>query len=369
LKQDVFVKLFFARYFDVTPEHMAVAIGMKMHEYYYHSFVNQAIGTDAVDAAVQSDFKVKKARLSKLWWALRRQTFGKTSYLSTLVQHIVELHDFQATVFNLARDEKILRFDSPDETEEQKTARLMDQEVYKQAKAKHIARLKTSMSAAVQKAQQQLDELQTNRGRSASENAVKHAQAALRHYQQEESREWTPDILETYPSKQDVPSERRTYAHMDDTTKQTFWESKWSLEIGTAMLWEVRHVVNISATLRNNEEFYMAAFLTFAADTWRLRTAENARVNETPRAANFEEALQPQIYANLAGVNAHYFDDLAGLDLLRLPRTSGAQPGRKKRPAATFQNGFVLGKKRKSWGSSLGYGLWYYPASKLRSWR
>jgi hypothetical protein len=101
LKQDVFVKLFFATYFDVTPEHIAVAIGIKMHAYYYHSFVNQAIGTDIVDAAAQSEFKVKKARLSKLWWALRRQTFGKTSYLST---HIVELHDFQATVFNLAWD-------------------------------------------------------------------------------------------------------------------------------------------------------------------------------------------------------------------------------------------------------------------------
>jgi hypothetical protein len=358
LKQEVFVKLFFARCFDVSSDHMIVAIGMNIHAWRYCSLANQATGTDISNAPDQKAYLATKARLNNMWWTMRCKMFGKSSYLAKLVQHTVELYDFQTTIFNLARGEKVLGFSLPDETEEQKTARLAHQEEYKQAKAEHIARLKESRAATVQDTQRELDDLQDpEREKPAAKNDIKTAQAALRHYQHEAKREWAPAILETYTSKEAVPCELPTYDSMKVNAQQAFWESEWSSDIGTAMLWEVKRIINIPATLQNNMEFYKAAFVTFAADMWCVcssASAKNARINDYLREMGIHdinanmEVLQSQVYTNLAGVNANYFDDLAGLDLLRLPRTSEAKPGKKRRAEAAFRSGFAFGKKKKT---------------------
>jgi hypothetical protein len=91
--QSTYVKLFYARYFHVSGDQLATALG------------------DSLRSREQADehatYKKAAERLDNVWKTMRVRTFGKESYLNALVRHTVELHDFMVITSNLARLERI----------------------------------------------------------------------------------------------------------------------------------------------------------------------------------------------------------------------------------------------------------------------
>lgn len=190
-KRDDFVKLLYARYFTVSKDHMAIAIGI-----------------DRQGAPDGTTYKEIKERLNNMWWILRSKTCGKSSLLSKLSQHIVELHDFKATVFNLARQKRLWETVPPDESVARTTERVSQLALYRNTIEEHLGRLAASRLAAVQMAEAELDALENpNRPTKAKFSEINKARQILEHHR-DQNRSWEPSLASSYSRRETVPPEK-----------------------------------------------------------------------------------------------------------------------------------------------------------------
>jgi hypothetical protein len=338
-QQEKYVKLFFASAFDVTSEQMAVAIGQ-----------------DFISAPDAAAYAAVRGRLNNIWRTMRTKTFGSKAYLTDLVQHIVELRTFQAIVFNMAREARLLQFGPEQETDTEKDERLRVQKEYNDAVDEHLERLSESRATAVERAKADLDLLQ-DRTKPARPRELKAARAALAHTEDEDGN-WKPALEEKYSSREEIPSRQTLYEYTNTAGRQKFWEQEWTLDIGAAVLWEARQVLDIPATLENNEEFYLASFVVFAIETWRfcgtappedeaiMREFNAAHPNANTRMQD-EKDHSTYVYPNMAEVKLHFFDDQEGLGLLRLPAGSEVKSSKKRQKEASLPSRYSFGNKKK----------------------
>jgi hypothetical protein len=303
-KQEVFVNLFFARYFYITGEQMAVAIG-----------------TDALSAPDDKAYRDTETRLSNMWWSMREKMFGKGSYLDELAQHMVELSNFEVITFNLARQEQILDVHPAAETVVQGILRLDRREEYREAKEEHIARLSASRAEAVVKAQAALNLLEHHdREKAATAFELKRARMNFKHHQ-DQNKAWRPSMA-GHPTNRDILPLKITYTQMTDPAKQEFWAKVWSLDVGANMLWLAKDFINIPGTLKEGEYFYKAVFTIFANDLWKIYDYLEE-----------EKYRAEQVYVNMGGVNEH--------------RSADLKPGRKRLVEPSFPEGFNFSYKKK----------------------
>ncbi|CAO2652483.1 Nn.00g007660.m01.CDS01 [Neocucurbitaria sp. VM-36] len=150
-QQERYSKLFFARYFEVSKANMAVAIGVD-----------------------------RLARLDNIWSIIRSKAFGKKSYIATLAQHMVELHDFEVGVHNIELEERLLEIEPRNETNDEKQARKAKAAKYIAAKEEHLLRLYAVRSKAVKDAERDLEILEEKR---ASRADIAGAKRTLQHQQ------------------------------------------------------------------------------------------------------------------------------------------------------------------------------------------
>jgi hypothetical protein len=82
-------KLYFARYLTLDGQQLAVALG-----------TTDAAAKTTTEAKTFTD---RRALLRNNWSPWRTNTFGPSTWLAKMVQHSVELDDFEVILFNLAR--------------------------------------------------------------------------------------------------------------------------------------------------------------------------------------------------------------------------------------------------------------------------
>jgi hypothetical protein len=113
-RQETYVKLFWACYLGVSNTQIAVATGQDLHSAPDHE------ACTAISERLKQNF-VRSMR--------NKTSYGK-SYLAQLVQHVVQLHDFEVVVFNLARKERQLGIAPAFETEQARLTREREQNMY-----------------------------------------------------------------------------------------------------------------------------------------------------------------------------------------------------------------------------------------------
>jgi hypothetical protein len=104
-------------------------------------------------------------------------------------------------------------------------------------------------------AREELKQLEDQRAPLAANSAIKKQEVILRHYEQQDV-DWQPNIGTNFSSSETIPNPQVTYAYKLSSTQQRFWKRIWCADVGVAMLWHVRNVIDIRATLDTNEEFY-----------------------------------------------------------------------------------------------------------------
>jgi hypothetical protein len=343
-QQERYIKLFYARAFNITGDQMAIAIGQDVHA-----------------APDEAAYEEMKGRLNNMWWRMRSKTFGPTAYLTVLVQHTVELLNFKVIVWDLAREARMRQYGPEKETAVEKEERLRTRKLYNDAVDEHLERLSSSRATVIAEAQKALDALQDkDRRKPASARELKAAKAALAHAK-DDNEDCEPEIRDdNFAKGVGIPGRHTLYAEKDFLVRQRLWERVWNLDIGAAMLWEVRDPIDIPATLANNEEYYKAVFVVFATDTWRFCgrvPVENKGFSRESLLADHNDAnikregkkfRDSHIYPNMADVRTVFFDDQEGLDLLRLPAGSEFKASKRKPRDENHYllSGFSFGTKK-----------------------
>jgi hypothetical protein len=102
----------------------------------------------------------------------------------------------------------------------------------------------------------------------------------------------------------------------------------WSPDVGTVMLWEVRNVVDIPATLDNADFIYKTAFVIFC-----IEAAHICREGSTSNGKMEEVLAKPQnrkvLYRHLGEASMVHWPNEPGLDLLRISAGSSKAVKRK----------------------------------------
>jgi hypothetical protein len=321
-KQETYIKLFWARYLGVSDSQMATAMGLSFHS-----------------ADDPEEYNVASERLEKIVDSMRSKTFGPGGYLTKLVQHTVELHDYQAVVFNLARNEMVFGTACTGETDSERQSREVKQAAYRDAKNDMLAKLAAARSEEVVKAKDALQSLQAaSRKVRAKEADIKTARLTLQHHEAQDT-PWHPTLEASYPTLLHMPPPKLRYAEQHEEIVKLVWEKVWSNDIAANMLWEVRDTINILTSLAENEDFYRTAWVVFASVTWRY--CGGVKNRRECKALRLEH-----VYPSLAAVHAQFFAGEPGLEKLRLSKTSDAKSGL-KRPICPMPAGLSFGNKRK----------------------
>jgi hypothetical protein len=319
-KQEVYAKLFWARYLGVSDSQMVTAMGLSFHS------------TDDLET-----YNAATERLTEIVDTMRSQAFGPTGYLAKLVQHTVEMRDYEAVLFDLARNEMVFGFICTGETDSERHVREAKQAAYRDTKNEMLARLGASQDKEITKAKEVLEALQRKvRAKAADINT---ARKVLQHHEAQEI-VWSPGLNASYESLQHMPRPKLRYGEEHDVVVQLIWEEVWTRDIGANMLWPVRDTINIPASLEANEDFYRAAWVVFASDTWRYC------ISVEPRSER--ETLQSMelVYVNLAAVHKEFFAGELGLGKLKLSETADPKAGLKRAPPSSSRS-LAYGSKKK----------------------
>ena len=199
--KDLLVRFYMARYFDITnEEHLVDILGCSY------------IGTADPQAYQKARYRVL-ARLR----LLQSRLFGKGSSIAELSEHVVSLHDCEATIFNLARMERITDFAPESEDAEQRKVRRALRRQYREVQQEHLNRLAKSRAAAVSKADAELTQLEKlDRNKEAknrpSRENLDNALRILRHHEAQANISWAPALNDSYNWREQIPPSRSMYA-------------------------------------------------------------------------------------------------------------------------------------------------------------
>jgi hypothetical protein len=206
-KQEIYIKLFWARYLGVSDSQMATAMGLSFHS-----------------ADDPEEYNTANERLEKIVESMCSKTFGSGGYLTKLVQHTVELHDYQAEVFNLARNEMVFGTACTGETDSERQTREVKQAAYRDAKNDMLAKLAAARSEEVVKAKDALQSLQAaSRKVRAKEADIKTARLTLQHHEAQDT-PWHPTLEASYPTLQHMPPPKLRYAEQHEEIANLVWE-------------------------------------------------------------------------------------------------------------------------------------------------
>jgi hypothetical protein len=347
-KTETYVKLFYARYFTITGDQLSTSIG--------------------VDLSAANDKKLHKDLKERLVQNFVRQprvkAFGPRSYLSGLVQHIVEQRDFEVLLFNIALRQRKLGIAPTGESTRARTDREASVKLHQDLKAHKLEGLAASRQNVVDLAEKELERVQNLKIKmEGRQSKIKTARLVLEHAKAQ-NKAWEPSIDVSFTSREQLPKPRDRYCEMEPDITQAFWEEQYDNDIGAAMLWQVKDVINIPATLAANEEFYKAVFVVFAMNVSKLCggvSAANAYLQD--RLAMYgitgvnmvlegERLRADRVYKSMAAVNRTFFDDIDGLDMLRISKSSSTKSGIKQNDEkeSFITKGVSFGTKRKRTG-------------------
>jgi hypothetical protein len=307
------VKLFFARYMSVSDDQIETAIG---HD--NNPLVNR-----------ESYRQERRSTLVFIWKVLRAGAFGVHNFFDDLVKHAVEKHDFEVVVYEIARKEHFLQQVPLDENNVDRLTRQANLDKFAQARADHISRFNLPRLRALEQAGKELQKLKsastsqmTGIQRERHQTMVYWATRLLDHHKAHNA-PWSP-TLATHTA---ASCPRPYYRDLSTRAVQHFWESLWSLDVGTTILWEVKDVIDIPATLQHAEHIYKTAFVVFCIEAWQKCLAmplENARLTEALAKAGYS-SVRVEMQQDLKAVHRHvseastkYWPEEPGLDLLRI---------------------------------------------------
>jgi hypothetical protein len=350
--QEQWVRLFYARYFDVTPTELAITFG-----------------TSPLPSVGTEQHKAIRRSLNQIWKGLRTRAFGAKSPLSLLVQHKVEEFDFLSTLSRLFRMEILFnRIPVGGEAPRAQQLRLGLATRYANIKDEHIRRADCSMEAAVADATRTVDIARSGAQNALKSSRIREARNILEFREQEE-RKWKNKLADLKSNDRLTahgPVEK-TYAYLTNDCQQRFWEKIWCKDVAVALLSGLKNVIDIPATLEHSDALYQAVFMAYAMDVWQYCIGVeygNRFATEALKAAGVQggviemagESLRPQVYANMSGASRSLFEDAPGKELDRL-RISIVEPDspkeapskRKLDPEPKFIHKFdFLTKKRRT---------------------
>ena len=148
-------------------------------------------------ATDKARYTTAKARVLRRMYTERGHIIDANSYLAELSHHIVSLKDFQATVFSLARIERLESFIPAGETQVERDARMARRSLAKTAKDEHVRRLNASRATTVQKAEEELNCLEVLDDGEPSREGVRKARREYEFYSRQNV-PWAPRNLDTY---------------------------------------------------------------------------------------------------------------------------------------------------------------------------
>jgi hypothetical protein len=318
------VKLFFARYMCVSDDQIETAIG---HD--NNPLVNR-----------ESYRQERRSTLVFIWKVLRAGAFGAHNFFDDLVKHAVEKHDFEVVVYEIARKENLFQQVPLNENDGDRTIREDNLEKFAQARADHISRFNLPRLHALEQAEKELQKLtsastsqMTGIQREGHQTMVYWATRLVNHHKAHNS-PWSPTL-----ATHTAASRPRPY-YRDLSTREVhrFWESLWSLDVGTTILWEVKDVIDIPATLQHAEYIYKTIFVVFCVEAWQKYLAipaENERLTEALAEAGYPgipvEMRQDRnaFFRHVSEASEKHWPEEPGLDLLRIS-AGGPNPLKRK---------------------------------------
>jgi hypothetical protein len=307
------VKLFFARYMSVSDDQIETAIG---HD--NNPLVNR-----------ESYRKERREFLGFTWKVLRAGAFGVHNFFDDLVKHAVEKHDFEVVVHELARSERRFQQVQLDENDADRAIREANLEKFAQARADHISRYNLPRRLALEQAQNELQQLKsasttqrTEHQREIHQTLIDGATRLVAHHKAH-NKPWPS----TPPGHAAASCPLPYYRDLSTRAIQHLWESLWSLDVGTNMLWEVKDMIDIPATLQYAGYIYKTVFVVFCVEAWQKHhaiPAENATATEGLAKAGYPgirvEMRQDlkTFYGHVSEASVKHWPDEPGLDLLRI---------------------------------------------------
>lgn len=335
--QERHMRVFYARYFSVSPEQLSVAIG-----------IDQGLLTTAQQVR---DYEQVKDRLEKQWEAMRSKTFGPNSFFDKFVEHTVLERNFRIVLYNMQRTQAMLGIAERNEDAAARTAREAERTALGLAVADHIDRYNASRIASIAAAQNDLNNslLELHKPRNRAEElrfqdklTMKRRTLAFR-IQHDTAWPTLPDFSE-FEERRVFPPPKILYKNMRPRTTIRFWKELWSLDIGATMLWQVRNTVDIPATLANAEDIYMNAFAILCIELWHHCLSvpfDNARATQRLQDAGYNVVAdvpcgaheRDLVYKYFGKSSKKYLPDAEGISALRLltPGISSTYEADKKR--------------------------------------
>jgi hypothetical protein len=327
--QKQLVKLFFARYMSVSDDQIEAAIG---HD--NNPRVN-----------LQSYRQQRRNHLRSIWWGMRYKTFGEDSFFDRIVRHTVEQYDFDVAVYNIAATEYILKQVPLNETDTERATREANLERFSQAKADHVSRYNASRNDALQQAERNLQYAgwgstsgMTRAQRRAQNDLIEEAKRLVEHHKAHNA-PWPNAPVHVAAS---CPV--GYYHELSTRATQLLWQSMWSLDVGTTMLWEVGNVVDIPATLDNAGFIYKTAFVIFCIEAAHICPEGSTDIGRMK-----EVLAKPQnrkvLYRHLGEASMVHWPNEPGLDLLRISAGSPRSAKRKADALGSSHAGLNFTKK------------------------
>jgi hypothetical protein len=327
------VKLFFARYMSVSDDQIETAIG---HD--NNPLVNR-----------ESYRQERRSSLGFIWKVLRAGAFGVNNFFDDLVKHAVEKYDFEVVVYELARKENLFQQVPLNENDADRTIREANLEKFALARADHISRYNLPRLHALEQAEKELQQLKsdsrspvTGYQREIYPALVGWATRLVNHHKTHNA-PW-PSALPTLTA---ASCPLPYYRELSTRAVQHFWESLWSLDVGTTMLWELKDIIDIPATLQHAGYIYKTVFVVFCVEAWQKCLAiplENARLTEALAEAEYPgipvEMRQDRnaFFRHVSEASEKHWPEEPGLDLLRI---SAGGPNSAKRKAEVLGSSCV----------------------------
>jgi len=166
--------------------------------------------------------------------------FGNGTFISEFAEHAVKVHDFEATVVNLARLEKLSEIVPPaGETADERQARLDLRDAYRTSMQERLTRLTESRAAAVRKADAELTRLELlsndkRRSNRPSTSELEKARRILKHHR-DLNVIWSPNIAASLSQREVAPPAKLLYAQKMLSVQQTLWEKLFKKELAAEL--------------------------------------------------------------------------------------------------------------------------------------
>jgi hypothetical protein len=328
--QKKLVKLFFARYMSVSDDQIEAAIG---HD--NNPLVNR-----------ESYRQERRNCLRKIWWAMRYKTFGENSFFDKVVRHTVEQYEFEVAVYNIAISERTFQQVPPNENDHDRTTREANLERFSQAKADHISRYNIIRNSVLHEAQMKVQHIEsastagmTIAQLRAQKQLIDEAKRLVEHHKIHNA-PWPRTPIHVGAS-----CPLQYYRDLSARATQFLWQSKWSPDVGITMLWEVRNVVDIPATLQNAGFMYKTMFVVFCIEASHICLAAPTPTQNAPmREVLARPGIRKVLYRHLGEASVRHWPEEPGLDLLKISAGSSKATKRKADALASSYTGLHFTK-------------------------